>query len=300
MDTNTSLQINETLLPPGFQYSQGSLQAFVDCPRLFQLRYIQNVSWPAPEAEPSMQNEDYLQKGIAFHHMAHQYFLGISTDHVEQYSDQDSQLTRWWQDFLESKSDMKDYAKYPEFSLSIPLGDERLVAKFDLLAILNQPSENTATRKRIARIFDWKTSRRRPKDLWQENRLQSQVYPYLLVKASAYILGGIHLEPEQVEMVYWFSNFPTLPLRITYDREKFEAGKKLIKNLIKGTKKIGLEDAPKTENIKRCRYCVYRSLCNRGTTAGSLEEDLDIFQAEKISSDDLAGFDFDQIAEIEF
>jgi hypothetical protein len=52
-----------------------------------------------------------------------------------------------------------------------------------------------------------------------------------------------------------------------------------------------------TPYTERCAFCVYRSLCERGERAGSLEDELEAQQGELPG--DLQ-FDFDQIAEIEF
>ena len=55
------------------------------------------------------------------------------------------------------------------------------------------------------------------------------------------------------------------------------------------------KEFPLTEDEKMCRFCVYRSYCNRGTQAGQIEE----AEAEMESE---AAFDvnFEQIGEIEF
>ena len=55
---------------------------------------------------------------------------------------------------------------------------------------------------------------------------------------------------------------------------------------------------PLTEVVERCRYCPYRSLCDRGVEAGPLDEYADAGG----DLDDLSAFtlDFDQIAEVEF
>ena len=44
-------------LPEGFRFSQSSLQDYVDCRRRFQLRYLQNLAWPALQSEPALENE---------------------------------------------------------------------------------------------------------------------------------------------------------------------------------------------------------------------------------------------------
>jgi hypothetical protein len=51
-----------------------------------------------------------------------------------------------------------------------------------------------------------------------------------------------------------------------------------------------------TPDEGHCRFCVYRSLCERGTAAGSLD-DVDYRDFETEIEVDL---DFEQIAEIEY
>jgi hypothetical protein len=51
-----------------------------------------------------------------------------------------------------------------------------------------------------------------------------------------------------------------------------------------------------TEQVELCRFCVYRSLCNRGVQAGALSENEQEAEGESLGFD----FDFEQIAEIEF
>ena len=74
-------QPREERLPPNFQFSQGSLQDFVDCRRRFQLRYIQGVAWPALQTEPAMENERSMQQGARFHHLVHQHLHSHDPEH---------------------------------------------------------------------------------------------------------------------------------------------------------------------------------------------------------------------------
>ncbi|MBG0771810.1 MAG: hypothetical protein H0S82_08875, partial [Anaerolineaceae bacterium] len=53
----------------------------------------------------------------------------------------------------------------------------------------------------------------------------------------------------------------------------------------------------RTADVNKCRYCVYRSHCDRGTVAGALDEFED-FEAPPLENDD--DLDFDQIEEIAF
>ena len=67
-------------LPSYFQFNQGSLQDYVDCPRRFQLKYIEQLAWPALDAEPALESENNFQQGAAFHRLVQQYLLGVSDE----------------------------------------------------------------------------------------------------------------------------------------------------------------------------------------------------------------------------
>jgi hypothetical protein len=275
-----------------FSFSQGSLQDFVDCPRRFQLKYIEELAWPAQESEPALENERYLQQGTAFHRLVQQYFQGISAEKLKLIAAQEPNLIGWWDNFLASLEyldDLKDHPTanvYPEISLSTPIGGFRLLGKYDLLII----SEDKFS------IYDWKTSRRQPKREWLTNSLQTRVYPYLLAKAGAYLNHGKKISPLKIKIVYWFANFPTSPLTYLYNDAKYNEDQRYIENLIEEINQLDESPALMTEDKKRCRFCVYRSLCNRGTKAGHLYEHHDTAEQDKFNLE----LDFEQIAEIEF
>ncbi len=289
------MQSSISILPSEFVFSQSSLQDYVDCPRRFQLRYILRRVWPALESQPAMDSELYMQRGSQFHQMAHQFMLGISEEKIAQQVAHDEILLRWWENFVNTDQGgfgILSGPNNPEISLSTPIDNYRITAKFDLLVIDNKDDNFKAT------IYDWKTSRKRPKREWLNNRLQTRVYPYLLVKAGARFTSheGSHISPEQVEMIYWFTDYPDEPARFPYNQEQYDQDEVYLASLIDEISNLGDEDAPLTEDERHCRFCKYRSLCNRGTEAGPLFE---------IDSDwDEQGFefevDFDEINEIEF
>jgi hypothetical protein len=65
------------VLPDDFQFSQASLQDYVDCRRRFQLRYLLELAWPAIQAEPAEDQEMHGQQGELFHRLVQQHQLGI-------------------------------------------------------------------------------------------------------------------------------------------------------------------------------------------------------------------------------
>ena len=64
-------------LPAEFQYSQSSLQDYVECQRRFELRYIQRQAWPAVEVEPILEKEEHMRQGAAFHRLLQQHDIGL-------------------------------------------------------------------------------------------------------------------------------------------------------------------------------------------------------------------------------
>jgi hypothetical protein len=279
-------------LPKNFQFSQGSLQDFVDCERRFQLKYIEQLAWPAVEVQPAMENENYLQQGSAFHQFVQQYLLGVPVEKLSALAARDVHLSRWWKNFLDatentaSLENLASSQRYPEISLSTPIGDDRLVGKFDLLTVVN----NQFT------IYDWKTARKHPKRAWVAKNLQTRVYPYLLANAGATLNTGKSIDPDQIVMMYWYANFPTAPLRFPYSQAQFEEDGLYLQSLISTIANLPDTHAEMTTHKKRCNYCVYRSLCDRGIDAGPLT-DLEDDETDGRFDFDL---DFEQIAEIAF
>jgi len=284
-------------LPANFQFSQASLQDYVDCSRRFQLRYLLRRAWPALEVEPALESEHHLRQGTAFHRLVHQHGLGIPVERLSSTAG-DEDLHHWWQNYLTQPPSDLPPSRYHEIVLSAPLngdrdgGHYRLIAKYDLVAV--DPGRRVV-------IVDWKTSRRRSGQRWLVGRLQTRLYPYLMVRAGSYLNEGRQVQPEQVEMVYWFANFPADPERFAYDAAEHRANgvylSSLVEKIEEDVERLGEEDFPLTAEERHCRFCPYRSLCQRGVTAGLLDEAEE--EPEQGGDFDL-GLDFEQIAEIEY
>ena len=173
--------------------SQSSLQDYNDCPRRFDLRYLQQLAYPAIEAEPALENEQHQREGEYFHRLIQQYFIGIPEKQLAKAANTDS-LERWWTSFINTKklTALRNLSGLKtEITLSAPLGAFRLVAKYDLIA----------TDEKKFYIYDWKTYRKRPKTEWLAIRWQTRIYRALLVQAGAHLNGGAPIQPEQIEMI---------------------------------------------------------------------------------------------------
>lgn len=265
-----------------FTFSQSSLQDYADCPRRFQLRYIEQLAWPAVETEPAIENERHQQEGLLFHRLVQQHLIGLPAEKLARLANTPD-LRRWWENWQDFRS-LADFGSlYPELTLSAPLGQHRLLAKYDLVAV--QPAKK-------ALIFDWKTYHKRPRDEWMAARLQTRVYRALLIQAGAHLNKQTPFQPEQVEMIYWYADFPAEPARFPYTTAQYKRDWDALNRL--AAEIAARREFPLTANEEKCAYCPYRSYCNRGTQAGQLDE-MDVeTEFESIA------VNFEQIQEIEF
>ena len=273
-------------LVPQFQFSQSSLQDYIECPRRFELRYILKVKWPAPITEPVIEFEHHIQQGIAFHQMVQQHLSAVPFDNISA-SAADPDLDFWWKNFQRILPTQKYSGDtYPEYRLSIPFLGFRLVAQYDLI-ILDHSGD--------AVIFDWKTSRVHPKPKKVLNKVQSRLYPFLLVEAG---LQSAHILPEQIKMIYWYPNFPAQPDEISYAPTQYQKDKQFIQETVENILGTSHGMFELTPDIQRCSFCNFRSLCNRGEKAGNINalEDEDF----TTGPDHPLDLDFNSIPEISF
>jgi CRISPR/Cas system-associated exonuclease Cas4 (RecB family) len=273
-------------LPLDFHFSQNKLQDYIDCPRRFELRHLLRQAWPSPQTEPVLEQERVMEQGQLFHKMVHQSLLGIPQEQILQ-SISDPDLLSWWINFQNSGILVDSPAnQYVEYTLSAPMTGSRILAKYDLLAL--EPG------KRLV-IYDWKTSRKRSSQQFLHDRIQSKVYPCILMLAGSKLNGGIPPFPTQVELIYWFTDYPEKPVRLTYSNEQYQEDTEFLTSLIREIKNTEMDSFPYTLELKHCLFCQYRSLCNRGTRAGSLEEMEDDLAPD---TDGTFTIDFGSIGEI--
>lgn len=278
-------------LPPDFSFSQKSLQDYRDCPRRFQLRYLEKLSWPASPSEP-MERYEYLSSlGTQFHKLVHQYLSGLEPAHLQD-GLTDSILQRWFDHFLDSRFVDIPEPHFPEISLVSRLNEFRLIAKYDLVYLENDGKFY---------ILDWKTSHTKPPRGWLENRIQSMLYPYLLSAAGHTLFPVPDIHPDTIYMVYWYPSDPQKPEVFHHSAHKQSQYDETLRGLLSEIQDAadGLTDFPKTDVLDRCLYCRYRSFCDRGEKAGDLENHSNslLFNHQDTDLDDL---DFEQVIEIEY
>ena len=311
------LRTSRSILPTDFDFTQGNLQDYADCPYRFYLRYIKRVKWPALIVDDAAQFEQRMQAGAAFHRLIQQYLVGIPetrlsemVDFAIEQSSSPPELNEWWDSFLSFAHSahvhpLLDGQKYVETSLACSLAGQRLVAKYDLILVT---PEGELT------IFDWKTSQKAPRVDWLLERMQTRLYCYILAEASSTFvneqMNTEHpFEPEQISMNYWYVSQPGTPVTLPYSHKAYEQDQAHLTRMIKTiaehrtSSSEHLTSSPasfqRTDDLQHCRYCVYRSHCDRGVEAGSLSE----WEGEDYgfdSSTTRPELSFDDIPEIKF
>ena len=244
-------------IPENFRFSQSSLSAFTECHRRFWWRYVRRVEWPAPLTDQLEEWEKAIERGQLFHHWVQQDALGLAVDQWALVHE-DELLVQWWKNFrTQPPQGLPTGAVFSEIQLSLPLGSNRVIAKFDRVICADDD-----------RVFivDWKTGRRLPKQADFVGNWQTFVYRYVMAEAGRELNGGKDLEPEQISLVYWHANFPHALEPIAYSaREHEKAGENLLKTM-ETICSLGEseDDFPLTEDLGKCKRCVYSALCERG------------------------------------
>jgi CRISPR/Cas system-associated exonuclease Cas4 (RecB family) len=282
-------------LPNGFLFSQSNLQDFDDCQRRFQLRHLIQLAWPAIEAEPALENEQIMDQGARFHRIVRQHLLGVPEQQISLSIGDDELMCTWWDTYLHATKEgslsfifQEGNQRFPEISLSTALGEYRLIAKYDLL-VLHPEGKLT--------IIDWKTSQTHPKRKWLADRMQTHVYSYLLTQAASSLNKGRQIDPDHIEMIYWFTTQPDQLDRFPYNNSANKADIDYLLSMVKIIKEKKEPDFPLTQDIKRCLFCTYRSLCNRGVEPGNVNV---MEQWQEADEPYELTFDYDQIGEIEY
>lgn len=273
-------------LPDDFIFTQNNLQDFIDCPRRFQLRHLLKMSWPAPVSEPMEENDRLVLLGTQFHKMVHQYYLGIPEEKIAR-GIREMDLNEWWQAFLQNPPQGIPEKHRPEIEVSMPFEGYRLAAKIDLLAV---------DKGARAVIVDWKTTHRPPSQAFLRDRVQSLVYPYLVIITGTILNDFRPFDPSQVSMIYWFPAYPDQAVTLRFDQDWVEKTSRCLTNLVQEISRMDREIFPLAVDEKKCQFCRFRSLCERGTVAGSLADEADDSPEEDVFPD----IDFSEIEGISF
>jgi len=270
------------------QLNQSNLQDFLECPRRFELRNIQEASWPAVLSEPPTRFEELTELGDRFHKLSNQFFIGIDPASIES-SIHQPELEDLWKGFLPYAQTLVDYKHFTEQILRTTLNGHILVAKYDYVAYL--PDDSFL-------IIDWKTSAKKPDRSTLAARVQTYLYPFIFYESFQDLFEYPQPHPQRIALQYWYPNSTEPEEIFPYSKERHQTIKEQLSSIISRIDELrNAENSfPLTEDINFCRFCNFRSLCERSASAGTLALDAD-YENEDLSN---THFDLDLINEIEF
>ena len=256
----TESSIAPAITPP-FTFSQSSLIDFDRCPRLFWLRHIEHLEWPATAA--SRERELLLRERKRFHRLLHQHFLGVDVEPVIDAEPAGSSLREWWAAFQQFPPAGLDGEAHPEVTLGAPLVGHWLTARCDLLAV--KPAE-------MLTIVDWKTGRPSAGDTLREG-WQTVVYQYVLAVAGAPYWDGRTPAPEDIRMLYWFADYPASPAILAYDAARHEEAERRLAARMIHIASLSPADFAPCEDEQVCHFCGFQSYCRRVPERTELPDD---------------------------
>ena len=271
-----------------FIFSTQKLQDYVDCPRRFELRYLQDMPWPALESEPYLAHEEHIQLGKQFHQLAQQLIIGIPSKQLQTQT-MHPVLEQWWLNLLDFYPSVKDNHLLAEVKIGAAISEFRAIAVYDVLIIKEDASIT---------ILDWKTgaTNKRPSSQSIRNRIQSKLYPLIYILANKNLLNQIKQKENMLQMMYWFPHFPSQPEVISYTYLAYENDLAEISKHIQEIDALTGKSFSLTVDKSHCKYCVYRSFCDRGISAGDFQDLLDV---QETAQEDI-NLDFDHLEEIAF
>lgn len=256
-------------------FSHRKLVTFLTCQRRFQLRYRLGLPWPQPP-----QLEAWRQaalRGKRFHRMLERHFLSLLPEDEGELPAVDRKLAAWQRIFQTQGPVIPPGQRLPELTLTVPIGEHWLTGRFDLLVLGDA----------AAHIYDWKTESRPRSREELAHDWQTILYLALLAEGGrALTPDASPIEPEAIQLTYWFVHAPAQPVTFRYSMAAHQENLTQILALID---EIGARDNaggessaiwPLTDDLESCGRCAFAVLCGRQDAARTtpltweLEEEL--------------------------
>jgi CRISPR/Cas system-associated exonuclease Cas4 (RecB family) len=239
-------------------FSRSKLTDFLACQRRFQLRYFRQLPWPAMPI--GGRAEAAQRRGQRFHQLIERHFLGLP---VLEETIADEPLRAWWRSFQNTDLSLPEGRRHTEIGLTIPVGDQLLAGRFDLLIVGQQDGES------FAHVYDWKTGQPRTESELRQD-WQTRLYCAMLAEGGgAFQEDGRPPRPEHVAITYWHVTEPQAPVIIRYNRAWHLRNWAEIQALVTQISQKGDdEEWPLTDDWSHCRTCAYQTYCQRQEAGG--------------------------------
>lgn len=250
--------------------TQTQISAYERCKRQYYLKYIRRLVWPVETADRRK-----VREGDDFHLLMRQLIMGLPRESLI-IPDDDKNIAHWLDVFQREQPLGKPYRVFAEKEVSLLFADLLWLGKFDALAL---------DADRLT-IFDWKTGTIPPDRMHYARLPQTRLYRFLALSCASRLTGsGRHRLPaENVEMVYWFPQYPDQTVRLPYSDREYQEDMTWLKMLAREMTSDDEKDYPQTEKQRLCSFCEYRTHCYPETALQPAAADL---SGEDLIPDDI-------------
>lgn len=240
--------------------TQTQISQYEVCKYSYYLRYVKNLVWPI---EPSVSQN--IRKGDDFHLLVRQLILGFPPDSLI-IPGKKADLWRWLEVYCARKPLGKPDMVFAEKEVSVLYADVLWLGKFDALTVNDDQLI----------IYDWKTGSAIPDQKKYRESPQTKLYRFLARTCASRLIGaGMHAIPaENIEMVYWFPEYPDKTVHLPYSEEEYQQDMTWSKTRAREMTSEAESDYPRTANTHHCRYCDYRTFCFTSSAPVFMDEDI--------------------------
>ncbi|MFW6238677.1 MAG: PD-(D/E)XK nuclease family protein [Halanaerobiales bacterium] len=231
-------------------FSQMALNTYRQCPLRFRYRYLDGLYWPQDWGDD---DKEALERGKLFHRLAHRYYERGSKPSPGAIG---SKLQKWFKHLLKFRPRVEEGKFFPEYELRLNKDTMKLVAKYDLVYLLEKQN-------RVI-IYDWKTGDRPLNKNRLRDNYQTAVYLFILCSSSGNYPRLMEIMPGDISLIYWNPRYPGHDCRINYSISRCRRDHKKLSRKINEIISLEREEFEPVGDPDTCGQCEYRSLCDRG------------------------------------
>ena len=251
--------------------TQTQISAYERCRYFYYLRNVRKLVWPIEAGESKN-----VRQGDDFHLLVRQLILGFPAESLI-VPEKDENVRRWLDVYCSVQPLGSPEQVFAEKEVSLLFADVLWLGKFDALTV----NDDRLT------IYDWKTGSARPEQEKYQKAPQTRLYRFLARSCASRLIGaGLHAVPaENIEMVYWFPEYPDREVRLPYSEEEYQLDMTWIKTRAREMSSVEESDYPRTQNTRHCRFCAYRTFCFTASVVSFREEEILQEEPPELSGD---------------
>jgi hypothetical protein len=219
-------------MPDALILSRTRLLTFLRNPREFQARYLLHQPWP--QAPLPVAAAEAAERGRQFHQVVARHLTGVPR--AEQMAEGD--MEAWWKGFRRFEATLPAGRRFPEMTLTVPLGRHFITGRFDLLIAAPTPKLH---------IFDWKTERRPRSPAELRDDWQTRFYWALAAAGSTALEHPV--TPDQIALTYWFAAAPEATVTFPYSAAVHQRNWEELTRIVDALDRLLREDPPRWPEV---------------------------------------------------